>query len=97
MESKHESFDYAQDRVWGAESKHGRQPDQWLRRFDSVAHAITLSANGVYHQPAKLYLYALMLPDARGGPRPGQEIYGTALAMRGGEGRCEIELSLCCS
>ena len=36
-----EPFDYAQDRLRGAESKHERLPNQWLRRFDSVAHTTT--------------------------------------------------------
>jgi hypothetical protein len=54
-----EPFDFAQDRLREAESKHRPQVDQWLARFDSVAHATEfilsgvegLSANGVFQQP----------------------------------------------
>ena len=37
-----------------AESKHRPQVHQWLARFDSVAHATTLSANGVFQQPVSI-------------------------------------------
>ena len=58
-----EPFDYAQDRLRGAESKHGRLVDQWLRRFDSVAGATEFILSNVEGLSANGFFNSLLAPD----------------------------------